>query len=53
MRVLALDAASSVVENTIFSAACQMAVKSRTVGDWPGTASAVSQYSIVWYIRRP
>jgi hypothetical protein len=43
IRVLALDTDLSVVENTIFSAACQMPVKSRAAGGWPGTVWAVSQ----------
>jgi hypothetical protein len=43
IRVLAVDTDGSVVENTIFPAACQMPVKSRTDDGWPGTVSAVSQ----------
>jgi hypothetical protein len=53
IRVLAPGTDPRVLENTILSAACQMLVNSRTEGGWPGTVWAVSQYSIVWYIRRP
>jgi len=42
IRVLALDADTSVVENTILLAARQMPVNSRTKDGWPGTARAAS-----------
>ena len=43
----------SVAENTTFSAARQMAAKSRSGSGWFSTASGVSQDCIVSYIRRP
>jgi hypothetical protein len=41
IRVLAPGTDWSVVENTIFSAACQMPVNSRAAAGWPGTVWAV------------
>jgi hypothetical protein len=35
------------------SALWRWPAKSCTEGGWPGTWYAVSQYSMVWYIRRP
>ena len=44
---------SSVVENTILSAACQVRANSAISGGSSGSSCAVSQKTIVSYIRRP
>jgi hypothetical protein len=53
IRVLALDTVSSVLEYTTLSAACQSRAKSSVTGDWSARVCAVSQKTIVSYIRRP
>lgn len=53
IRVLALDAVSSVREYTIFSAARQISAKSRITPGCSALVLTVSQKTIVSYIRRP
>ena len=52
-RVRALDTSVRVREWTTLSVACHCLAHSSTTGGWSGTSYAVSQYSIVSYIRRP
>jgi ubiquitin C-terminal hydrolase len=51
--VLALSTDFSVVEKTIFSAACQSRAYCRMCGGTSGSVSAVSQKTVVSCIRRP
>src|SRR6266516_182313 len=52
IRVLALETASSVLEYTTLSAACQSFAKSCMTGRWSAKVCAPSQATITSYIRR-
>jgi hypothetical protein len=53
IRVLALDAVSSVLEYTTLSAACHISAKSCMKGGWSARVCAVSQPTITSYMPRP